>query len=233
MSFDCICVLGVLFRSVWSASPVVLCVCSVRPAACCHSRDHCGEPRTCYSCLNFSCELWPRQLWHSKTCLSGLKSRIFVIFFNLVYHTICSLSRSVWVNQSVRQNGPPQTIESDDIAAPLVLLHSFSRRACREWLPPETQDLNCFRGDLHGSSALRCGSCIVYSVWSVTGPQKMTAVLVGWPTGKNPLAFMQLLQAKQAVPVKGQAKRLVRFVLRVTPFEKVWRAGTNDYLDKN
>lgn len=140
------------------------------------SRDHWGEPRTSSSCLKqtvyFIRELWPRQLWHWKTCLPGLESQIFVILFSLVYHKTCRLSRSVWVNQSVRQKGPPQTIESDDIAAP----HSFSRRACREWLPPETQDLNCCRGDLHGSSALRSGSCIVYSVWSVTGPQKMTGV---------------------------------------------------------
>lgn len=188
-------------KSVWSTSPVVLCVCSVRPAACCHSRDQWGEPRTCCSCLKqtvyFRCELLPRQLWHSKTCLPGPESQFFVILFSLVDHETCSLSRSVWLNQSVRQNGPPQTIESDDIAAPLVLLHSFRRRACRERLPPVTQDLNCFCGDLHGSSALRCGRCIVYSVWSVTGPQKMTAVLVGWPTGRDPLAFMQLLQATQ------------------------------------
>lgn len=87
----------------------------------------------------------------------------------------------------IGQTGSPQTIESDDIAPA-----AFSWRACREWLPPETQDLKCCCGDLHGSQHC-CGSCIVYSVWSVTGPQK----LAGWPTGKNPLAFKQLLQAKQ------------------------------------
>uniref|UniRef100_A0A8C1SJQ0 Clustered mitochondria protein homolog n=1 Tax=Cyprinus carpio TaxID=7962 RepID=A0A8C1SJQ0_CYPCA len=46
--------------------------------------------------------------------------------------------------------GPPQTIESDDIAPALVWQHSFGELVGND-CPPETQDLNCCRGDLHGS----------------------------------------------------------------------------------
>uniref|UniRef100_A0A8C1SJP3 Clustered mitochondria protein homolog n=1 Tax=Cyprinus carpio TaxID=7962 RepID=A0A8C1SJP3_CYPCA len=45
--------------------------------------------------------------------------------------------------------GPPQTIESDDIAPALVWQHSFGELVGND-CPPETQDLNCCRGDLHG-----------------------------------------------------------------------------------
>lgn len=122
-----------VLKSVWSGSPVALGVCSVRPAACCYSRDHWREPRTCCSCLKqtvyFSWELGPRQLWHLKTCLPWQESQVFVVLFNSVCGKTCSLSRSVWVNQSVGQMGPPQTIESDDIAPELVRQHSAGERA--------------------------------------------------------------------------------------------------------
>lgn len=83
--------------------------------------------------------------------------------FNSVCSQTCSLSRSVCVTQSVRQMGPPQIIESDDIAPALVQQHSFGELDGND-PPPETQDINCCRGDLHGSLALHwelyCVQCV-------------------------------------------------------------------------
>ncbi len=129
----------------------------------------------------------------SKQACLGRNCKSFVLFNSMCGKT-CSLSRSVLMNRSIKQTG----ISSDSWVGwycTSIGPAAFSQRACREWLPPGTRGLKCCREDLHGSAGLRCGSCIVYGVWSVTVPQKLTAVLVGWPTGKRPLAFKQLLQA--------------------------------------
>ncbi len=110
---------------------VVLGVCSVRPAACCYSHDHWGEPRTCCSCLKQTVYFsWESYVWDScgisKHACLGRNFKSFVLS-NSVCGKTCSLSRSVLVNQSVRLMGSPQTIESDDIA--LVRQHSARERA--------------------------------------------------------------------------------------------------------